>query len=194
MQPAIQRNPERNPQRKTLVRLALATLFSVATFTAQAATPVLMSPQWTASFCQAWNQTTELTEGLAGEWLHDDKGRGYKVVELYRTDCGKGSMVELKIVPKDGKAFCTYGGVPTTPANFSVDFLMHATTKNWEAMGKGDPGPMWAMMTGALEFQGPKLVAMRAIKPFASFLLNVGKVAGEAATCPAGATQTSSAQ
>jgi putative sterol carrier protein len=100
-------------------------------------------------------------------------------------------MVELKIVPQDGKAFCTYGGVPNSPANFDVDFLMHASTKDWEAMGQGDPGPMWAMMSGKLEFQGPKLVAMRAIKPFESFLLNVGKVAADAATCPAGAMKTS---
>ncbi|MDE2128755.1 MAG: SCP2 sterol-binding domain-containing protein [Betaproteobacteria bacterium] len=183
-----------NPiSRKHLVRAALTALFATTAVTAQAA-PVLMSPQWTASFCQAWNQTPQLTEGLAGEWLHDDKGRGYKIVEMYRTDCGKGSMVELKIVPKDGKAYCTYGGAPNTPANFDVDFLMHASTKNWESMGKGDPGPMWAMMSGKLEFQGPKLVAMRAIKPFESFLLMVGKVPGDAGTCPAASTQTSAAK
>ncbi|WP_031406047.1 SCP2 sterol-binding domain-containing protein [Thiomonas sp. FB-Cd] len=180
--------------RKTLIRLALAATFGSTAWAAQAADPVLMSPQWTANFCQAWNQTPQLTEGLAGEWLHDDKGRGYKVVEMYRTDCGKGSMVELKIVPKDGKAFCAYGGAPSTAANFGVDFLMHASTKNWESMGKGDPGPVWAMMSGKLEFQGPKMVAMRAIKPFESFLLLVGKAPYQANTCPAGVTETSSAK
>ena len=146
--------------------------------------PVLMSPAWAANFCQAWNQTPELAKGLSGEWLHDDKGRGYKIVQMYRDDCGAPSTVELKIVPKDGQAWCSYGGAPNTPADFGVDFLMHATTANWEAMGRGDPGPMWAMMSGKLQFQGPKLVAMRAIKPFASFLLLLGKVPGSSASCP----------
>jgi putative sterol carrier protein len=104
---------------------------------------------------------------------------------MYRNDCGAAGTVELKIVPKDGQAWCSYGGAPHTPADFGVDFLMHATTSDWEAMGRGDPGPMWAMMSGKLQFQGPKLVAMRAIKPFASFLLLLGKVPGSSASCPA---------
>lgn len=161
----------------------------LASFQAHAADPaVLMSPQWAGDFCQAWNHTPELTKGLSGEWLHDDKGRGYKVVQMYRDDCGASSAVELKIVPKDGQAWCSYGGKPQTPADFSVDFLMHASTANWESMGRGDPGPMWAMVSGKLQFQGPRLVAMRAIKPFASFLLMLGKVPGSTATCPAQAS------
>lgn len=48
-----------------------------------------------------------------------------------------------------------------------------------------DPGPMWAMMRGKLEFRGPKLVATRAIKPFASFLPLLGEVPGVACACPA---------
>lgn len=166
-----------------LIAAAVASV-SCAFASAQAAAPVLMSPAWTSEFCQAWNKTPELAEGLSGEWLHDDHGRGYKVIEMYRSDCGKGSMVELKIVPKDGKAYCTAGGAVNTPADFDYDFLMHATTDNWKAMGRGDVGAMGGMMTGKLEFQGPKFVAMRAMKPFGSFLLLVGKVPGDAATCP----------
>ncbi len=163
---------------------AAVALASLSALQSAEAAPVLMSPQWAADFCTAWNSTPQLSQGLAGEWLHDDKGRGYKIVEMYRDDCGKAGMVELKIVPKDAKAFCSYGGVPKAAPDFDVDFLMHAKTADWQAMGHGDPGPMWAMMSGRLQFQGPKLVAMRAIKPFASFLLLVGKVPADDATCP----------
>ena len=152
---------------------------------------VLMSPSWAGQFCQAWNQNTGLTQGLAGEWLHDDKGRGYKIVQMYRDDCGAASRVELKIVPQDGQAHCAYGGAPKFPADFAVDFMMHASTANWEAMGHGDPGPMWAMMSGKLQFQGPRLVAMRSIKPFTSFLLMIDKVQASSATCPAAAKTAS---
>lgn len=187
LQPAKLRNT-------TLARLVAVAALAGAAGMAHAADPVLMSPQWTRNFCQAWNQTPALADGLAGEWLHDDKGRGYKIIEMYRSDCGKKSMVELKIVPKDGKAHCAVGGAVSLPPDFGVDFLMYADTSNWESMGKGDPGPMWAMMSGKLQFQGPKMVAMRAIEPFKSFLLLVGKVSYDAKTCPSGAVQTSSAK
>lgn len=172
------------PLRPLLATAALA----LSCGAAHAGDAVLMSPQWTAHFCEAWNKTPQLTEGLAGEWLHDDKGRGYKIVQMYRSDCGKASVVEVKIVPKDGKAWCVSGGAATTPADFGVDFQMNASTQNWEGMGKGDPGPMWAMMSGKLAFQGPKTVAMRAMKPFESFLLLIGKVPYDAGTCPAAQT------
>ncbi len=147
--------------------------------------PVLMSAAWAGQFCQAWNHDPKLTQGLAGEWLHDDKGRGYKIVRMYRDDCGAASAVELKIVPRDGRAYCAYGGAPRSTPDFGVDFLMHASTGNWRAMGAGDPGPMWAMVSGKLEFRGPRLVAMRAIGPFASFLRMLDKVPYSVAGCPA---------
>jgi putative sterol carrier protein len=180
------------PKTPSLLRaLAAASLFLVAA-TSHAA-PVLMSAPWTQGFCEAWNQTPALADGLAGEWLHDDKGRGYKIVQMYRDDCGKAGVVELKIVPKDGHAHCSYGGAAADAPDFGVDFLMHATTADWKAMGTGDPGPMWAMMSGKLQFEGPKMVAMRAIEPFKSFLLLVGRVPYAASTCPAGAAQASAA-
>ena len=163
--------------------IALAALAVLST--AAHAAPAMMSAEWTAQACDAWNKDATLTDGLAEKWIKNDKGRGYKIVQMYRDDCGASSAVELKIIPKDGQAWCSYGGKPATPADYAVDFLMHASTANWESMGRGDPGPMWAMVSGKLQFQGPRLVAMRAIKPFASFLLLVGKVPGSSATCPA---------
>lgn len=166
--------------------LAAGLAMSLATASAWAdgGTQVLMSPQWAKEACAAWNQTPQLTDGLKGEFMHDDKGRGYKLVEMYRTDCGKASVVELKLQLENDKAMCVSGGAPTLKPNFDVDFLMHADTKRWEEMGKGDYGPMKAMMFGRLEFQGPKLVAMRAMDPFSAFLLLVGKVPADTATCP----------
>lgn len=48
--------------------------------------------------------------------------------------------------------------------------------------------PDWAksaMFLHRLGFEGPKLEAMRDIDPFASFLLLVGEVESDAASCPA---------
>ncbi|HMR71111.1 MAG TPA: SCP2 sterol-binding domain-containing protein [Rubrivivax sp.] len=52
-------------------------------------------------------------------------------------------------------------------------------------MGRGQYGPMRAMMFGALRFSGPKMEAMGVMGPFEQFLLLVGKVAGDSAACPA---------
>lgn len=174
-----------NP-RRTVQALGLAAGLALSSVAANAwaDAPVLMSPQWASEACTAWNNTPELTNGLKGEFMHDDKGRGYKLVEMYRTDCGKDTVVELKLQLQNDKAMCVYGGAPTLKPNFDVDFLMHANTKQWEEMGKGEYGPMKAMMFGRLEFQGPKMVAMRAMDPFSAFLLLVGKVPGSTATCP----------
>src|SRR4030066_39799 len=88
--------------------IALAALAVFAT--AAHAAPAMMSTEWTAQACDAWNQDAALTDGLGESWIKNDKGRGYKVIHLYRTDCGEATMTELKIVPKDGKAVCVYGG------------------------------------------------------------------------------------
>lgn len=167
-----------------LIGAAVGLSLALAASAAQADAPVFMGPQWAKDACTAWNNTPELTDGLKGEFMHDDKGRGYKLVEMYRTDCGKAGVVELKLQLENDKAMCVAGGAPTLAPNFDVDFLMHADTKRWIEMGKGEYGPMKAMMFGRLEFQGPKLVAMRAMDPFSAFLLLVGKVPSNTETCP----------
>ena len=55
-------------------------------------------------------------------------------------------------------------------------------TGDW---GKGEYGPMAAMMFGRLGFDGPMLEAMGNMGPFESFLLLVGKVPSETGSCPA---------
>lgn len=148
------------------------------------ATP-LMSTDWMAQACQAWNNNPILTNDLAEKWIKNDAGRGYKVVHMYRTDCGSDTRVEMTISGKDGKALCTYGGkVVHSSLNDDVDYVMHAETKRWREMGAGEYGPMRAMMFGRLKFEGPKAEAMKVMGPFEQFLLMPGKVAGEDA-CPA---------
>lgn len=166
--------------RRSLAGVALA----VAAATAQAA-PALMSDAWAAQACQQWNQTPTLLEGLAADWIRNDGGKGFKVIHLYRTECGEATKVELRIALEDGKAQCRYGGkVETTRLDGGVDYVMHAATARWGEMGRGEYGPMRAMMFGALQFDGPRFEAMSVMGPFENFLLLVGKVAGETATCP----------
>lgn len=145
----------------------------------------LMSEQWTAQACEQWNRTASLTDDLADQWVKNDGGKGFKVIHLYRSDCGEASRTELRIALKDGKAHCTYGGkLETTRLDSGVDYVMHATTEKWGEMGRGEYGPMRAMMFGRLEFDGPKMEAMGVMGPFESFLLLVGKVEGDSAGCP----------
>lgn len=151
------------------------------------AQPVLMSPEWAQAACQAWNRDPVLTDKLAESgWVKNDKGRGYKVMQVFRTDCGDKPTAEMRISLKDGKAQCVYGGkVETARLDGGADYVMSATTARWLEMGRGEYGPMRAMMFGRLEFSGPKMEAMGNMGPFENFLLLVGKVPGSTQSCPA---------
>lgn len=151
---------------------------------AASAAPVLMSTDWAKAACDAWNADAVLTGDLV-EWMKNDKDRGYKIMQIYRTDCEQSPRVELRIEPKDGKAICAYGGaLEHTELNSSADYLMHAETKRWQEMGANEYGPMKAMMFGRLKFEGPKMEAMGNMAPFGNFLLLVGKVESDATQCP----------
>ena len=154
--------------------------------TSQAAPPVLMSAEWAVEACKAWNEDPVLTDKLVeSEWIKNDKGRGYKVIQIYRKDCKDSPRVELRISEKDGKAQCVYGGsVETTELDKKVDYLMWAKTIRWEQMGAGKYGPMWAMMTLRLRFKGPRAEAMGNMGPFENFLLLTGKVPSDTSSCP----------
>jgi putative sterol carrier protein len=172
----------RRPPASALM-LLLAAGFTCAAV-AQDAEPAFMSGGWGQSACAAWNQDPILTTELARKWIKNDKGRGYKVLQLYRSDCGDKPTAELRISLVDSKAHCTYGGpVETLKLDKGADYLMHATTERWKQMGAGEYGPMKAMMFGRLSFSGPMGEAMGNMGPFGSFLLLAGKVPG-AASCP----------
>jgi len=162
-----------------------AALGLAAAGAAQAA-PTMMSADWAKEACAAWNAEGSLTTGLKESgWTGNDKDRGYKVIHVYRTDCQGSAPVELRIATKQPKAECVYGGaIEKAPLDDGADYLMHAETARWVEMGKGEYGPMKAMLFGRLKFEGPKMEAMANMGPFKSFLLLVGKVASDAGSCP----------
>ena len=168
--------------------LTLATSFAGMVFAAPIlAAPVLMSGDWGKDACAAWNEDPVLTGKLVDSgWMKNDKGRGFKVMQVYRSDCGDQPTAEMRISLKDGKAMCVYGGAPETATlDSGADYVMKATTARWIEMGKGEYGPMAAMMFGRLGFEGPKLEAMGNMGPFTNFLLLVGKVQSDSGSCPA---------
>ncbi len=167
---------------KKLLSLSFAGLLGLMS-AAHAATP-MMSADWGPAACDAWNANATLTDEL-GEWVANDGGKGYKVMQVYRRDCSDAPTVELQISNQDGKAMCTYGGaVKTTDMNKKVDYVMSAKTKNWERMGSGKDGAMKAMTLRRLIFTGPKMEAMSNMGPFGAFLMLTGSVEADTAVCP----------
>ncbi|UCH53550.1 MAG: SCP2 sterol-binding domain-containing protein [Pseudomonadota bacterium] len=150
------------------------------------AKPVFMSAEWGKLACDAWNADPVLTTKLVeSEWVDNHGGRGFKVMQIYRTECKDSPRVEMRVSKKDGKATCVYGGkVETTKLDSSYDYTMFATTQRWGEMGRGEYGPMKAMFLGRLEFDGPMFEAMGNMGPFESFLLLTGKVATDTSSCP----------
>lgn len=153
---------------------------------AGASAQTLLSADWATSACEAWNRDAVLTDKLAESgWAANDKGRGFKVMQLYRRDCGQKPSAEMRIAFKGGKALCVYGGkVETAALDTGADYVMSADTARWVEMGRGDYGPMRAMMFGRLHFVGPKMEAMGNMEPFENFLRLAGKVPGKADSCP----------
>jgi putative sterol carrier protein len=150
------------------------------------AAPVLMSADWAKDACAAWNSDPVLTDKLVESgWVKNDKDRGFKVMQVYRSDCSDKPTAEMRISLKDGKAMCVYGGgVDTQTLEMSSDYVMKAETGRWVEMGKGEYGPMRAMMFGRLGFDGPRMEAMGNMGPFENFLLLVGKVDSDVGSCP----------
>jgi len=170
--------------------LRMIVLFTILVLTsavhsAQAQT-IMMSPDWAKQACEAWNANPVLTKELFETgWAKNDKGRGYKVMHVYREDCADSPRVELRISGQDGQARCVYGGaVENKELNTAADYLMYASSKRWQEMGAGEYGPMKAMMFGRLNFDGPMWEAMKNMGPFEQFLLLVGKVPAAADKCP----------
>ncbi|VAX18320.1 hypothetical protein MNBD_NITROSPINAE02-1067 [hydrothermal vent metagenome] len=143
---------------------------------------VMLSDEWGKAACEAWNGDEVLTKGLyESDWVKNPKeGRTFRIIEIYREDCKDSSHIQLKLEPKDNLAFCVSGG-PATEKEW--DFLMWATTEHWIAMGKGDVGPMWGMMSGKLHFKGSMIEAMQNMGPFENFLLLFGKVPSTTDQC-----------
>ena len=162
--------------------IALAALAAFAT--ASHAAP-MMSAEWTAQACDAWNKDATLTDGLAGQMDQERQGPRLQDHSPVSHRLRRSHQSEMKIMAKDGKAMCVYGGAVQNPKmDYAVDYTMHATTERWNEMGAGEYGPMKAMMFGRLKFAGPKVEAMSVMGPFEAFLRMPGKIPGDKA-CPA---------
>ena len=149
------------------------------------AAPALMTEDWARDACAAWNADATLTGKLQESgWVANDKKRGYKVLQVYRKECKESPRVELRIASKDGKAMCVAAGKSDSTLDFGADYAMSAETARWLEMGRGEYGPMRAMLFGRLSFDGPMGEAMGNMGPFESFLLLVGKVPSETGACP----------
>jgi putative sterol carrier protein len=185
MQFIIQSISEEEARMTKTIQWVLAAASAVLAAPALAA-PVMMSEEWGKDACAAWNKDPVLTDKLGESgWAKNDGGKGFKVMQVYRNDCKDSPKVELRIALKDGKAMCTYGGkVETAKLNSSHDYVMYAETTRWVEMGKGEYGPMRAMTFGRLKFDGPMGEAMGNMGPFENFLLLVGKVPSDTASCP----------
>ncbi|RMA96160.1 SCP2 sterol-binding domain-containing protein [Hydrogenothermus marinus] len=156
-------------------KTALSIGFSlIATASFSFAQPAFMSPEYAKEFCDLWNKTPELTEGLA-KWAKNIKeGKEYRSIQFYRSDCGgPEKAVEVHIIPKDGKAICVYGGKAVDP---NPDFQMYATDENWNSLARGEFGFMGMGIMSKMTFKGSKWEAMQNMGPFKAFLLNLGKV------------------
>lgn len=170
----------------------LGVMLVIGVMASPAMADTYMDAAWAKKACNAWNQSAVLTAGLAKgddgkSWVANNAGRGYKVIRMYRSSCGAPSNIQMLIQNKNGKAMCTSAGkADAKKMNFSVDYLMHASDKNWACMGRGSfgCGAMGAMMSGKLKFQGPKVEAMSVMGPFGAFLKIAGKVPGDKASCP----------
>ncbi|MFP4639595.1 MAG: sterol-binding protein [Guyparkeria sp.] len=154
-----------------------------------------MSEKWAQAVCEKWNETDELVTGLVGDkWSANTSDKGYKVIQMYRDECGFESRVELNVAEQDGKAVCTYGGAAkTSDLDEKSDYLMYATDEHWKCMGEGrfGCGAMGSMMSGKLNFTGPKREAANVIEPFNAFLKLTGKVSGDD-QCPSSAVASGS--
>ena len=146
----------------------------------------MMSIKYIEQFCDAWNADEMMTRGLAdSEWIDNDGGKGFKIIQLYRLDCPDSPHVEMQFERQDNKAMCVYAGRVENPElDRSADYEMYAETKRWVEIGNGDYGPMKAMMFGRLKFKGPKIEAMGNMGPFKNFLLLFGRFPSDATVCP----------
>jgi len=171
-------------QRALWAAVTLVTGFAVGQAVA-AEPPVMMTPEWAKQTCAAWNASETLTVGLfESEWIANDNGRGYKVMQIYRSDCAESPRVELRIATKENRAECVYGGaVETTDLDNGVDYIMHADTARWVEMGAGEYGPMKAMFFNRLKFDGPMFEAMNNMGPFGAFLTLGGEVPSSTDSC-----------
>ncbi|MDW8237538.1 MAG: SCP2 sterol-binding domain-containing protein [Aquificaceae bacterium] len=131
------------------------------------ANAIFMDDVYAKMLCDAWNKTPQLVDNLgkSESWSQIAERKLF----LYREDCPNSKQIQLTIKNEDSKARCVYGGFAKDQRS-KDDFLMYAQTSRWLEMGAKAYGPMKAMMTNRLKFEGPRGVAMKNMGPFEAFL------------------------
>jgi putative sterol carrier protein len=158
-----------------------AILLSLALVGSAMSANVFMGPEYAKELCEVWNRTPKLTEelGKSESWTAVPERK----IFLYREDCSPDKQIQLTIRNEGNKAVCVYGG-PAKDKRGKDDFLMYAETKRWEEMGRGEYGPMKAILLGRLKAERPKGFAMKNVEPFEAFLTALGKPSYDASKCP----------
>jgi len=166
---------------KILKKIVLG--ISIITLSPWANANDFMDTSWAQNLCSQWNKNATLSQQLGGAtWVDNNAGRGYKLIQLYRTECGSSTKIQITIKNQKGKAICTYGGKPNSKTlNSKVDYVMHAKDKHWTCIGAGKfgCGAAGALSTGKLQLKGPIGEAKRVMQPFSTFLKLVGQVPGK---------------
>lgn len=126
---------------------------------------------------KAFNDSTTPSELVKSGWATNNGDKGYKILKIEVEDTNE--VYELHI-DKTGSITNAYDTLKTSNLNHDYDYTMTATKEGWAEMGTGENGPMYHMMPwGALSFKGPMKEAMNNMTPFASFLVLIGRNAGE---------------
>jgi len=76
-----------NVNAKIAAPVILCAAFAATGPAAAQAPSVAMSDPWAKAMCDAWNADATLTAKLVeSDWIKNDSGRGYKAMQIYRSD------------------------------------------------------------------------------------------------------------
>ena len=79
---------EKRARLSATVLFGFTSMVALETLAVDATKPVFMSAEWAALACDAWNRDPVLTGKLVeSEWVDNDGKRGFKVMQIYRSDC-----------------------------------------------------------------------------------------------------------
>lgn len=118
-----------------------------------------LSADWVERYRALWNQQAELVEGL----------KGFNALIEYGWEDGSKPSAFLRV--EDGRAVSAdWGTAPAKP-----DFVMKASTENWNRLRNGTLSGRAALLTKKLKFQGSMITAMKYMGAFEKSIALLGK-------------------
>lgn len=119
-----------------------------------------LSAEWIKRYQALWNQQGDLVDGL----------KGFDALIEYGMEDDSKPSVFLRV--EDGRAVASaWKDAPGKP-----DFVMKASTENWQRLREGSLSGRAALLTKKLKFQGSMITAMRYMGPFEKSIALLGKV------------------